>query len=141
MGYCFVTAIIYPPFSPSLSMRLENHPVPGRSQNYRIVFRSPASVPEGWDRNAADERAEPREWSQEVPLSFIEDIQRLIHTPINMQCCADMGLDGPGYEVRFGEFGQEAIYRWYGRNPTGWEPLQAIVARLASHTADYAYRC
>lgn len=141
MGYCFVTATIYPPFNPSLSMRLENHPVPGRPQNYRIVFRSPALAPEGVHCNAADEGAEPREWSQEVSLGFIEEIQRLIRTPISMQCGADLGLDCPGYEVRFGEFGQEAIYRWYGRNPTGWEPLQEIVSRLAAYTGEYGYMC
>ncbi|MEX5213908.1 MAG: hypothetical protein NW703_07055 [Nitrospiraceae bacterium] len=139
MGFCFVRASIYPPFNPSLSMRLENHPIPGRPQNYRIVFRSPASVPEGLDCNLVDIGAEPREWSQEVPLSFIEEIQRLIRTPITMQSHADIGLDRPGYEVRFGEFGQEAIYRWYGRDPTGWEPLQAIVSRLASYTGEYTY--
>lgn len=141
MNYCFVTAVIYPPFSPSLSIRLENHPVPDRPQNYRILFQSPAAVSEGLHCNPADQGAEARVWSQEVPLSFIEEVQRLTRTPIIMQCGADFGLDRPGYEVRFGEFGQEAIYRWYGTAPEGWEPLQGIVSRLASHTGEYTSMC
>lgn len=139
MGHCFVTVVISPPFNPSLLMRLENAPVPGRPQRYRIRFQRPAPPSKGAHPFPTDEGIEPREWEKEVPLSFIEEIQRFIHTPISMQGRASLGLDQTGYEVRFSEFGQEAIYRWFGPAPPGWEPLQAIASRLAAHTGKYAY--
>jgi hypothetical protein len=94
MGVCFVTVIVMPPFTPSIQMRLENHPFPGRPQNYRIHFLSPTPAStDPWD-NPVDESADQREWDQEVSLNFIEEIQTLIRTPIQMDCdCMQMALD------------------------------------------------
>jgi hypothetical protein len=75
-----------------------------------------------------------------VSLNFIEEIQTLIRTPIQMDCGPmQMALDRPGYEVKFGEYGQTAVYRWWGAAPRGWEPLREIVSRLAVRTGEYGY--
>ena len=75
-----------------------------------------------------------------MSLNFIEEMQSLFRTPVLMDCGPrQMELDRPGYEVKFGEYGHGAVYRWGGPLPRGSEPLQEIVSRLTAQIGEYAY--
>lgn len=114
----FVTVIVRPPDTPSLSIRLENHPLPGRPQNYRLVCERPGPPDDLSFPYGPDQGAEPEQWERPITPQMLEEVLALFAMPISMSSGAGtLGLDRPAYEVRFGDQGQGARYRWFGDAP------------------------
>jgi len=130
MSYTFVTAIISPPFNPSLLLRLENFPIPGQPQNYRILCQRPAPRQNKERANPQDDDVIQEEWEVPIPLKVLEEFQMFFATPISIRGKGPHALDVPSYEMKFGDYANEVHYKWVGGTPEGWEPLWKIVSLL-----------
>ena len=133
MSYTFVTAIVSPPFMPSLLLRLENCPIPGQTNNYRIFCQRPSPRDHRPCQNPQDDGVEQEEWEIPIPSEVLEEFQTFFDIPITIRSGGSHGLDLPCYELMFGDFGNEAHYKWAGGVAQGWEPLRKIVSLLLHH--------
>ena len=132
MPHIFVTSIVSPPSAPSLLLRLENAPIPGRPENYRIFCQRPAPRTHHQGENPQDVGIEPEVWEVSVDLAFIEWFHQWLDQPISLKDCRTfpIGLDLPCYEVLLGEGWYGAHFRWSGPVPEGWESLSELVGKL-----------
>lgn len=132
MPHIFITIVISPPSAPSLLLRLENAPIPGRPENYRIFCQRPAPRTRHQWENPQDVGIESEAWEVPVNLAFVEDFHQLLERPISLKHCRTfpIGLDLTCYEVRLGDFFDGARFGWSGPVPEGWESLAEMVGNL-----------
>lgn len=115
-----------------LEMRLENHPVPGRPQNFVIASRrTPSGEPPnyGYTPDAGDWAF--GDWAQPVSPFFLEESLSLLRQAriLPVERNLTLRMCGPAwYEYAVIFRGSE--YRWVGSPPAGWEPLGELVDRM-----------
>jgi len=107
------------------SIDLVNQPCSGQAQRYVAAFAT----------HRGSEVVET--WEAEIPTEVVVALfRKLDRARIPVRGKSDLGVDGTGYTVAFGDdYGSR--FSWWGTVPEGWEILAEIVQTLDRSSGRY----